>query len=97
MDIRLGNGFDVHAFCAGDHVWLCGVKVPHSHGLLGHSDADVGMHALTDALYGALALGDIGQHFPHPTRNGKVPRAIFFWPTRWSRPARAALPLAMPM
>ncbi|RUS60382.1 bifunctional 2-C-methyl-D-erythritol 4-phosphate cytidylyltransferase/2-C-methyl-D-erythritol 2,4-cyclodiphosphate synthase [Pseudorhodobacter sp. E13] len=64
MDIRLGNGFDVHAFCAGDHVWLCGVKIPHSQGLLGHSDADVGMHALTDALYGALALGDIGQHFP---------------------------------
>lgn len=64
MDIRLGNGFDVHAFCEGDHVWLCGVKIPHTRGLLGHSDADVGMHALTDALYGALALGDIGQHFP---------------------------------
>ncbi len=64
MDIRLGNGFDVHAFCAGDHVWLCGVKVPHGKGLLGHSDADVGMHALTDAIYGALAQGDIGQHFP---------------------------------
>ena len=64
MDIRLGNGFDVHAFCTGDHVWLCGAKVPHSQGLLGHSDADVGMHALTDAIYGALALGDIGQHFP---------------------------------
>jgi 2-C-methyl-D-erythritol 4-phosphate cytidylyltransferase/2-C-methyl-D-erythritol 2,4-cyclodiphosphate synthase len=64
MDIRLGNGFDVHAFTAGDHVWLCGVKIPHSRGLLGHSDADVGMHALTDAIYGALAEGDIGQHFP---------------------------------
>lgn len=64
MDIRLGNGFDVHAFCKGDHVWLCGVNVAHTAGLLGHSDADVGMHALTDALYGALALGDIGQHFP---------------------------------
>lgn len=64
MDIRLGNGFDVHAFCNGDHVWLCGVRIPHERGLLGHSDADVGMHALTDALYGALALGDIGQHFP---------------------------------
>lgn len=64
MDVRLGNGFDVHAFCDGDHVWLCGVKVPHGRGLLGHSDADVGMHALTDAIYGALALGDIGQHFP---------------------------------
>jgi len=64
MDIRLGNGFDVHAFCEGDHVWLCGVKVPHGRGLLGHSDADVGMHALTDAIYGALAEGDIGRHFP---------------------------------
>ena len=64
MDIRLGNGYDVHAFCEGDHVWLCGVKVPHSKGLLGHSDADVGMHALTDAIYGALAMGDIGRHFP---------------------------------
>lgn len=64
MDVRLGNGFDVHAFCPGDHVWLCGVRVPHDKGLLGHSDADVGMHALTDAIYGAMALGDIGQHFP---------------------------------
>ena len=64
MDVRIGNGFDVHAFCPGDHVWLCGVKVTHSKGLLGHSDADVGMHALTDAIYGALAEGDIGQHFP---------------------------------
>jgi len=64
MDIRLGNGYDVHAFCEGDHVWLCGVKVPHGKGLLGHSDADVGMHALTDAIYGALAEGDIGRHFP---------------------------------
>jgi 2-C-methyl-D-erythritol 4-phosphate cytidylyltransferase/2-C-methyl-D-erythritol 2,4-cyclodiphosphate synthase len=64
MDVRLGNGYDVHAFCDGDHVWLCGVRVPHSRGLLGHSDADVGMHALTDAIYGALADGDIGRHFP---------------------------------
>ena len=64
MDIRVGNGFDVHAFCAGDQVWLCGVSVPHSAGLRGHSDADVGMHALTDAIYGALGIGDIGVHFP---------------------------------
>lgn len=64
MDVRLGNGYDVHAFCEGDHVVLCGVKLPHSKGLLGHSDADVGMHALTDAIYGALAMGDIGRHFP---------------------------------
>ncbi|MEX0367808.1 MAG: 2-C-methyl-D-erythritol 2,4-cyclodiphosphate synthase [Ruegeria sp.] len=64
MDIRLGNGFDVHAFGPGDHVSLCGVSVPHTHGLVGHSDADVGMHTVTDAIYGALAQGDIGQHFP---------------------------------
>ena len=64
MDVRIGNGFDVHAFCPGDHVWLCGVRVEHDRALLGHSDADVGMHALTDAIYGALAEGDIGQHFP---------------------------------
>ncbi|MCV2892331.1 bifunctional 2-C-methyl-D-erythritol 4-phosphate cytidylyltransferase/2-C-methyl-D-erythritol 2,4-cyclodiphosphate synthase [Lentibacter sp. XHP0401] len=64
MDIRLGNGFDVHAFTAGDHVVLCGVNIPHSKALLGHSDADVGMHAITDALYGAMAEGDIGRHFP---------------------------------
>ena len=64
MDIRTGNGFDVHRFAPGDHVMLCGLKLPHSQGLDGHSDADVGMHALTDALYGALAEGDIGRHFP---------------------------------
>ncbi|NOD83229.1 bifunctional 2-C-methyl-D-erythritol 4-phosphate cytidylyltransferase/2-C-methyl-D-erythritol 2,4-cyclodiphosphate synthase [Ruegeria sp. HKCCD6119] len=64
MDVRLGNGYDVHRFGDGDHVILCGVKVPHDRGLQGHSDADVGMHAVTDAIYGALAQGDIGQHFP---------------------------------
>jgi 2-C-methyl-D-erythritol 4-phosphate cytidylyltransferase/2-C-methyl-D-erythritol 2,4-cyclodiphosphate synthase len=64
MDIRLGNGYDVHRFGPGDHVWLCGVQVPHERGLQGHSDADVGMHAVTDAIYGALAEGDIGRHFP---------------------------------
>jgi 2-C-methyl-D-erythritol 4-phosphate cytidylyltransferase/2-C-methyl-D-erythritol 2,4-cyclodiphosphate synthase len=64
MDIRTGNGFDVHAFGPGDSVVLCGIEVPHGQGLVGHSDADVGMHALTDAIYGALAEGDIGRHFP---------------------------------
>jgi 2-C-methyl-D-erythritol 4-phosphate cytidylyltransferase/2-C-methyl-D-erythritol 2,4-cyclodiphosphate synthase len=59
-----GSGFDVHRFADGDHVWLCGVKVPHSQSLLGHSDADVGLHALTDAILGALGDGDIGTHFP---------------------------------
>lgn len=64
VDIRVGNGFDVHRFGPGDHVMLCGVKVPHGRGLQGHSDADVGLHTITDAIYGALAQGDIGQHFP---------------------------------
>jgi 2-C-methyl-D-erythritol 4-phosphate cytidylyltransferase/2-C-methyl-D-erythritol 2,4-cyclodiphosphate synthase len=64
MDIRLGNGYDVHRFGDGDQVILCGVKIPHDRGLQGHSDADVGMHAVTDAIYGAMAEGDIGRHFP---------------------------------
>lgn len=64
MDIRIGNGFDVHAFEEGDHVILNGIVIPHDKSLKGHSDADVAMHALTDAIYGALAMGDIGQHFP---------------------------------
>ena len=64
MDIRVGNGFDVHAFTHGNGVTLCGIAVPHDRALLGHSDADVGMHAVTDAIYGALAEGDIGRHFP---------------------------------
>ena len=63
-ETRVGQGFDVHAFAAGDHVWLCGVRLPHTHALSGHSDADVALHALADAIYGALAEGDIGAHFP---------------------------------
>lgn len=62
--LRIGQGLDVHAFAAGDHVTLAGVSIPHSHALKAHSDGDVVLHALTDALLGALALGDIGQHFP---------------------------------
>jgi 2-C-methyl-D-erythritol 4-phosphate cytidylyltransferase / 2-C-methyl-D-erythritol 2,4-cyclodiphosphate synthase len=62
--IRMGTGFDVHRFGPGDHVWLCGIQVPHSHGMLAHSDGDVALHALTDAILGALADGDIGSHFP---------------------------------
>ncbi len=61
---RAATGFDVHRFGPGDHLWLCGVRVPHSHGLVGHSDADVGLHALTDALLGCIGDGDIGTHFP---------------------------------
>ncbi|WP_128294074.1 bifunctional 2-C-methyl-D-erythritol 4-phosphate cytidylyltransferase/2-C-methyl-D-erythritol 2,4-cyclodiphosphate synthase [Afifella aestuarii] len=63
-EYRAGQGFDVHAFCPGDHVFLCGVKIDHDMALEGHSDADVGLHALTDAIYGAIGEGDIGQHFP---------------------------------
>jgi 2-C-methyl-D-erythritol 4-phosphate cytidylyltransferase/2-C-methyl-D-erythritol 2,4-cyclodiphosphate synthase len=64
MKLRVGNGFDVHRFGPGTEITLCGATLPHKTGLIGHSDADVGMHAVTDAIYGALARGDIGQHFP---------------------------------
>jgi 2-C-methyl-D-erythritol 4-phosphate cytidylyltransferase/2-C-methyl-D-erythritol 2,4-cyclodiphosphate synthase len=64
VDVRCGNGYDVHRFCPGSQVMLCGIAVPHDQGLEGHSDADVGLHALTDAVLGAIAAGDIGQHFP---------------------------------
>lgn len=63
-EFRTGTGFDVHRFGAGDHVMLCGVSIPHEAGLMGHSDADVGLHAITDALLGAIGAGDIGSHFP---------------------------------
>jgi 2-C-methyl-D-erythritol 4-phosphate cytidylyltransferase/2-C-methyl-D-erythritol 2,4-cyclodiphosphate synthase len=63
-DVRTGTGIDVHAFGPGDHVWLGGLKIPHTHALTGHSDADVVLHALVDAILGALADGDIGSHFP---------------------------------
>ena len=64
LNIRIGQGFDVHAFGDGDHVMLGGVRVPHGCGVLAHSDGDVLLHALCDAMLGALALGDIGRHFP---------------------------------
>ena len=63
-DVRTGNGFDVHAFADGDHIMLGGVRIAHTRGVTGHSDADVALHALVDAILGALAEGDIGQHFP---------------------------------
>lgn len=62
--MRIGQGFDVHAFGDGDHIMLGGVRVPHSQGVVAHSDGDVAIHALCDAIFGALALGDIGRHFP---------------------------------
>ncbi|QBG88004.1 2-C-methyl-D-erythritol 2,4-cyclodiphosphate synthase [Xanthomonas oryzae] len=64
FNFRIGQGYDVHAFGPGDHVMLGGVRVAHSHGVLAHSDGDVVLHALCDAMLGALALGDIGRHFP---------------------------------
>ena len=77
-DVRQGTGFDVHRFCAGSEVWLCGVAIPHSHALEGHSDADVGLHALTDALLGAIGDGDIGQHFPPSDPQWKGARSEVF-------------------
>ncbi len=62
--MRIGQGIDAHRFGPGNSVWLCGVEIPHDHGLVGHSDADCGLHAVTDAVLGAIAEGDIGQHFP---------------------------------
>lgn len=64
MEYRTGNGFDVHRLIPGDGVIMCGVTIPYHQKLEGHSDADVGMHALTDAILGAIGAGDIGQHFP---------------------------------
>ncbi len=76
--IRIGQGVDIHRFCAGDHVTLCGVRIAHDQGILAHSDGDVALHALCDALLGALALGDIGQHFPDtdPTWKGADSRDL---------------------
>jgi 2-C-methyl-D-erythritol 4-phosphate cytidylyltransferase/2-C-methyl-D-erythritol 2,4-cyclodiphosphate synthase len=64
IDIRTGTGFDVHRLASGEELWLCGVRIAHDKGLAGHSDADVALHAITDAILGAAALGDIGEHFP---------------------------------
>ena len=78
IDIRIGHGFDVHAFGDGDHVMLGGVRVAHERGVLAHSDGDVALHALCDAMLGALALGDIGIHFPpsDPRWKGAESRAF---------------------
>jgi 2-C-methyl-D-erythritol 4-phosphate cytidylyltransferase/2-C-methyl-D-erythritol 2,4-cyclodiphosphate synthase len=77
-DVRTGQGFDVHAFGEGDHVWLGGVKVPHDRGLVGHSDADVLLHAITDAVLGAIASGDIGAHFPPSDQQWRGARSELF-------------------
>lgn len=64
MNFRIGQGYDVHRLVEGRELWICGIRIDHTHGLLGHSDADVAIHALCDAILGALALRDIGFHFP---------------------------------
>ena len=76
--MRIGHGYDVHAFGDGDHIMLCGVRIAHPCGLMAHSDGDVALHALTDGLLGALALGDIGHHFPDddPTFAGADSRQL---------------------
>jgi 2-C-methyl-D-erythritol 4-phosphate cytidylyltransferase/2-C-methyl-D-erythritol 2,4-cyclodiphosphate synthase len=78
METWTGQGFDVHALVPGDHVMLCGVKIPHTRGLKGHSDADAALHALTDALYGALGEGDIGHHFPPSDPNWRGADSAIF-------------------
>ncbi len=78
MKIRIGQGHDVHAFGPGDHVMLGGVRVPHDAGVLAHSDGDVVIHALCDAMLGALALGDIGRHFPPSDMRWKDAASIEF-------------------
>ena len=79
---RIGTGFDVHAFEPGNKIYLCGVEIPFDKSLAGHSDADVALHALTDAILGALALGDIGLHFPDTEEKWKKANSIIF--LNWS-------------
>ena len=79
---RVGTGFDVHAFEPGNKIYLCGVEIPFNRSLAGHSDADVALHALTDAVLGALALGDIGLHFPDTDEKWKKADSIIF--LNWS-------------
>ena len=79
---RIGTGFDVHAFKPGNKIYLCGIEIPFDKSLAGHSDADVALHALTDAILGALALGDIGQHFPDTDEKWKGAESVVF--LNWS-------------
>ena len=77
-DIRIGQGIDFHTFTKGKSVWLCGVEIPHRKSLMGHSDADVALHALTDALLGAIGEGDIGVHFPPSEAQWKGAKSEIF-------------------
>jgi 2-C-methyl-D-erythritol 2,4-cyclodiphosphate synthase len=84
---RIGTGFDVHAFKPGNKLFLCGVEIPFNKSLAGHSDADVALHALTDAILGALAIGDIGLHFPDTDKKWKDANSVLFlnWALEKSR------------
>ncbi len=84
---RIGTGFDVHAFKPGNKLFLCGVEIPFDKSLAGHSDADVALHALTDAILGALAIGDIGLHFPDTDKKWKDANSVLFlnWALKKSR------------
>ena len=101
MKIRVGMGFDVHRLVEGRDLWLCGVKIPHSLGLLGHSDADVAIHALCDALLGAANLRDIGYHFPdtdprYKGADSRVPSSISLESsTSCSAVKRCSLPISL--
>jgi len=88
--IRIGEGWDVHALVTGRPLILGGVDVPHTHGLLGHSDADALCHAITDALFGALALGDIGHHFPDTDERFKGADSLALPAARTRRAASAS-------
>jgi len=88
--VRVGFGVDAHRWGPGESVWLCGVEITHSQTLIGHSDADAGLHALTDALLGAIGDGDIGEHFPRPTHSGAERRQTASWPTPPTASGRGA-------
>ena len=95
-DIRTGTGYDVHAFGDGDHLMICGVRVPHNRGFLAHSDGDVGLHALVDAILGALADGDIGSHFPPTDQKWKGASSDRFLQYAVRARARARRPRRQP-
>ena len=84
MKIRVGFGFDVHQLVTGRELWLGGIKFEHELGLLGHSDADVLIHAICDALLGAANMRDIGYHFPDTAVNSRILIARFYWLKRWT-------------
>jgi 2-C-methyl-D-erythritol 2,4-cyclodiphosphate synthase len=90
--MRIGHGWDLHRLAPGRPCRIGGLDLPHGKGPLGHSDGDVVLHALADALLGAAALGDIGVFFPDTDPGGRAPTARTFWPKSWSGCARRASP-----